>query len=187
MFNKRGQGLSTQAIILIVLGVFVLAILILGFTMGWKNIAPWLGGGDNVKTIVDACSVACGTQSQYDYCTVERELKDANDNEIKTTCDVLSTSYPAYGVAECPSVTCGVGKIHDNENEAKKACIKDSATLNYKDGTLVKIYKCEKGDLAESSDNAKIRCLNLKSGQAIQYMDGNNLQSYECASADITK
>ena len=187
MFNKRGQGLSTQAIILIVLGVFVLAILILGFTMGWKNIAPWLGGGDNVKTIVDACSVACGTQSQYDYCTVERELKDANDNEIKTTCDVLSTSYTTYGIAECPSVTCGVGKIHDDEGKAKLACIKDSATLNYKDGTLVKIYKCEKDDLAKSSDDAKIRCLNLKSGQEIQYVDDDNLQSYTCVPEDITE
>ena len=40
--NKRGQGLSTNAIILIVLGVVVLVVLIGGFTIGWGQMAPWI-------------------------------------------------------------------------------------------------------------------------------------------------
>ena len=109
--NKRGQGLSVNAIIMIVLGVVVLAVLILGFTMGWKNIAPWIGGGDNVDnvdTVVTACSVACGTQSQYDFCTSPRELK-AGDIELKNvTCNKLATnsSYIIYGISNCSAVTC---------------------------------------------------------------------------------
>ena len=66
MQNKRGQGLSTQAIILIVLGVAVLVIMIIGFTVGWDKIAPWLSR-DNVDSIVTQCEVACSTQSVYDF------------------------------------------------------------------------------------------------------------------------
>ena len=99
--NKRGQGLSVNAIIMIVLGVVVLAVLILGFTMGWNNIVPWIGGGNNVKTIVTACDVACGTQSVYDYCTFERELKDAEGKEVEATCEILAKSNPEYGIKAC--------------------------------------------------------------------------------------
>lgn len=119
--NKKGQGLSVNAIIMIVLGVVVLAVLILGFTMGWNNIAPWLGGGDNVNTIVTACGVACGTQSQYDFCTVQREIKvDSNvletinnnkkDDAVvnlsitnKYTCNNL-LNYPSLGIQDCSNI-----------------------------------------------------------------------------------
>ena len=106
MFNKRGQGLSVNAIIMIVLGVVVLAVLILGFTMGGKNIAPWIGGGDNVDTIVKACSVACGTQSQYDYCTIQRDLKDAEKVEKTDNCNNFATNieYKKYGIKKCPNL-----------------------------------------------------------------------------------
>ena len=36
--NKKGQGLSINAIILIVLGIVVLVFLILGFALGWGNL-----------------------------------------------------------------------------------------------------------------------------------------------------
>ena len=106
--NKRGQGLSTNAIVLIVLGVIVLAVLILGFTMGWKNIAPWIGGGNNVDEIGDACSIACSTKSKYDFCSVERELTDKDGKEVKETCEVLATddTHSEYGVSTCSSITC---------------------------------------------------------------------------------
>jgi len=72
--DKRGQGLSTNAIILIILGVVVLAVLIIGFTMGWDTIAPWLSK-DNVQNIVTSCETACVIQNVYDYCTSERVIK----------------------------------------------------------------------------------------------------------------
>ena len=122
MFNKRGQGLSVNAIIMIVLGVFVLAVLILGFTMGWGNIKDRISPSNNVKTIADACSVACGTQSVFDYCTTKREikmdddaLKTINEDAIKAvsvsdlvvgnkyTCiDLLE--YPKLGIQDCKSI-----------------------------------------------------------------------------------
>jgi len=109
MQNKRGQGLSTSAIVLIVLGIIILVILSVGFTMGWSNIALWIGG-DNVDTIVNQCQAACSTMSVYDFCTKQRELK-ADDlpgdvKSITNTCEYFSTAegYGAYGIAECPGL-----------------------------------------------------------------------------------
>lgn len=111
MQNKRGQGLSTNAIILIILGVIVLVVLILGFTMGWDTIAPWIKKGNNVDGISRQCSVACTTQNSYDFCSKERTLKapdlpEENGEEIKEkkgTCSFFATEddYSPYGIEDC--------------------------------------------------------------------------------------
>ena len=107
--DKKGQGLSTNAIILIILGVVILVVLIIGFTLGWERIAPWIKPSNNVKDIVQACSIACSTENIYDYCNFERELK-AEDlpggvKSIKETCtffsNVLNTEYTKYGIKSC--------------------------------------------------------------------------------------
>jgi len=109
--KKRGQGLSTNAIILIVLGVFVLAILILGFTIGWAKINPFLST-NNVNTIVTSCGVACETRSLYDFCTAPRELKaddlPGNVKSIKGNCTFFATNtdYNKYGINDCSTITC---------------------------------------------------------------------------------
>ena len=108
--NKRGQGLSTNAIILIILGVFVLAILILGFTLGWDKLAPWISTSDNnVATIATACTIACNTHSQFDFCSVGRTVNDGV-NEFEDTCYNLATGaeYTSknYGINKCPAITC---------------------------------------------------------------------------------
>jgi hypothetical protein len=106
MQNKRGQGLSTNAIILIVLGVVILVVLIIGFTMGWANIAPWLSS-DNVDTIANQCQSACATRSVYDFCTKQRELKvdDLPDGvkSVTESCLFFSTTenYEKYGIEDC--------------------------------------------------------------------------------------
>ena len=106
--SRRGQGLSVNAIIMIVLGVVVLAVLALGFTMGWKNIAPWIGAGNNVDNIVTACSVAGNTQSKYDFCTVKRELKTEDGTFKDVNCFALANikSFSKYGVGKASSITC---------------------------------------------------------------------------------
>jgi hypothetical protein len=114
--NQRGQGLSTNAIILIILGVVILVVLIIGFTMGWSNIAPWLSG-DNVNTIANQCEASCSTQSSYDYCTKQRELKasdlpvDTNGKRQKSvtmSCFEFSVlpGYGDYGIKDCPGLSC---------------------------------------------------------------------------------
>ena len=91
MNNKRGQGLSTNAIILMVLGVIVLVILIAGFIVGWSKIAPFLSK-NNVDTIANQCSASCATNSQYDYTGKIMELNDG-ETKIKTTCEILSKQF----------------------------------------------------------------------------------------------
>lgn len=112
MENKRGQGLSTGAIVLIIIGVVVLVILIIGFTLGWKKILPFLSEEDNVDEVVQACQAECVVQSEYGFCQKIMRLKAPNlpgDVEFKdATCQFFSTDlgYANYGVAECPEVTC---------------------------------------------------------------------------------
>lgn len=104
--DKRGQELSTNAIILIVLGIVVLVILIIGFTVGWNRIAPWLSS-DNVNTVVTQCESACSTGSVYDFCGKVRKLNDG-ETEIETSCATFAviSEYSKYGIAKCPEITC---------------------------------------------------------------------------------
>ena len=106
MLNRKGQGMSTNTIILLILGLAVLIVLVLGFTMGWSKIAPFLSSS-NVDTIATACETACSLGSTYDYCTAPRTLKDAEGNEIKASCAVLSkeSSLKQYGIKDC-SLNC---------------------------------------------------------------------------------
>ncbi len=105
MNNKRGQGMSTNAIILIILGIVVLVVLILGFTMGWDKLAPWFSK-NNVDTIVIACEASCSTNGIYDFCMMGRDLK-AEDTKLKeVTCNYLSKNQTIYGISRCSSIEC---------------------------------------------------------------------------------
>ncbi len=104
--NKKGQGLSTNAIILIVLGVIVLVIMAVGFMAGWDKIAPWIKPSNNVDEIVQACSLACSSGSSYEYCSKNRTLyaEDLPDKDgITNNCEIFGTdsSYKHYGVDAC--------------------------------------------------------------------------------------
>ncbi len=106
MKNKRGQGMSTSTIVLLILAVVVLVILILGFTMGWSKVAPWLSKA-NVDNVVNTCSAACSTGGAYDFCRVDRELIDESKNKFHASCAVFSTvnEFRKYGIKTC-SIDC---------------------------------------------------------------------------------
>jgi len=103
MLNKRGQGLSTNAIILIVLGIIVLVILVVGFYAGWDKIAPWIKPDNNVQDVVSSCSIACSTGSVYDYCSKPRDLfAEDIPNGIEANCTFFSgTAFEKYGIEPC--------------------------------------------------------------------------------------
>jgi hypothetical protein len=112
MLSKRGQGLSTNAIVLMVLGVIILVVLVVGFTVGFEKIAPWLSS-NNVDTIVTSCSVACSTNNIYEFCSLERTLKaddlPSGGKEVMGTCNDLAneevnSEYAKYGIQECPAL-----------------------------------------------------------------------------------
>jgi len=105
----RGQGLSVNAIILIVLGIAVLVVLILGFTIGWGSILPFVKT-NNVQNIVTMCETACTTGAQYDYCSTKRMVNDGANKGFESTCVELSSNETYvgrnYGVSSCPQIDC---------------------------------------------------------------------------------
>ena len=109
MQSKRGQALSTNSIILIILGVIILVVLIVGFNAGWQSFAPWLKS-NNVDTIMQSCEAACAVQGTYDFCSVERELKDDDGVNIDASCYVLSLdeNLKKYGIKSCDTLHCSI-------------------------------------------------------------------------------
>ncbi len=142
MQNKKGQGLSTNAIILIILGVIILVILIAGFTIGWGQLKDTFFPSNNIKTIVQQCEAACTTNSKYDYCTKMRILK-VDRVEIETNCAIFSVigEYDKYDIKECPSINCDFdcGSIKVGENTAVP---KDSCEDTEEDVTSIADVKC---------------------------------------------
>lgn len=104
--NKRGQGLSTNAIILIVLGVIVLVILAVGFMAGWDKIAPWIKKTNNVQEIAQACNIACSTNAKFDYCSFERTLDDGTIKILGNCLYFNSLENNKYGIVDCPGIIC---------------------------------------------------------------------------------
>lgn len=109
--NKRGQGLSTNAIILIILGIVVLAVLVAGFTIGWSSFVSYVPS-NNVNAVVTQCGIACSTDNTYDYCIESRTLKASElpngEKEVTENCNFFATEedYRNYGIATCSSITC---------------------------------------------------------------------------------
>ncbi len=122
--NKRGQGLSTNAIILIILGVVILVMLIVGFSVGWGTLVPFLKS-DNVDTVVQSCATACSTGSVYSYCSKAKEL-ETGEQEVETTCYMLEKleEFDRFGLDPCNidcSLNCGdVSVIVDSVERAGK-------------------------------------------------------------------
>lgn len=89
MESKKGAELTVTTIIVIVLALVVLVVLVLGFTSGWGNLwgrITGFFGGPNIDSVVQACGIACTSQSNYDYCTRERTLKwEENGKTIQVT------------------------------------------------------------------------------------------------------
>lgn len=70
--NKKGQEMSVSTLVLIVIGIIILVVVILGFSMGWQNL--WnkiniFGGASNVQTVIQSCQLAAASDSTYSYCS----------------------------------------------------------------------------------------------------------------------
>ena len=107
MINKKGQGMSISTVILLILGLVILVVLILGFTIGWSKLAPWIST-NNLDTLKNSCATFCTTTSQYDFCSVTRDVKDGTNAKFQATCNDLATkaTYTSrgYGITPCPNL-----------------------------------------------------------------------------------
>ncbi len=145
--DKRGQGLSVNAIILIILGLVVLVALIIGFTFGFQGLKDRFSTSNNVGTIVSACQTACATNVQYDFCTSPRDLK-ADSVQIKdVTCFYLADKKPEFGIAKCGAITCTNSVLLSEPNFQSYVCpAENSGKTVYNisaDGTALLNKKCE--------------------------------------------
>jgi len=107
--NKKGQELSTNTIIMVVLGIIVLVILVLGFTIGWDRFLPFIRS-NNVDQIKSACAFACSSDNTYDYCSLPRDVNDGVNDKFTESCYNLTskTEYATrnYGIEACSTVDC---------------------------------------------------------------------------------
>ncbi len=105
--NKKGQGMSTNTIVLLILGLILLVALIFGFATGWKTFSN-IANPTNIDSLVEDCQVACSLGNEYAFCSSERNLRiNEQDTKIKTSCYVLSglDEYASYFGA-CPGIQC---------------------------------------------------------------------------------
>lgn len=107
MINKKAQGMSISTIILLILGLVILVVLILGFTMGWSKLLPWIST-NNIDTIKTSCGTACSMTNQYDFCSVKRTVKDGVNDKFEASCQDLATKQVylsrGYGIVPCPNL-----------------------------------------------------------------------------------
>ena len=106
--NKRGQGMSTNTIVLLILGLIILVALIFGFATGWKSFKKVISP-TNVDNIVEDCDVVCGLGNKFSYCKGDRILRvNEDDLEVTSSCAILAglSEFKKYGVGACPAISC---------------------------------------------------------------------------------
>jgi len=144
MENKKAQGMSVNTIILIVLGLIILVVLILGFSMGWANLKDLIAPSNNVDKIVQQCEIACNTDQKYAFCSEKRELKSTDEKLEDVTCYSLAEKKSVYGVAKCSIIDCGV---YASLTLAKEACANDGDEIQYLEGLQTVVYPCAASDI----------------------------------------
>jgi hypothetical protein len=88
--NKKAQDLSIGTLILIVLGIVVLVLLVLGFSMGWENLWEKInifGGGSSIGTVASACELAAQQDNKYGYCQEFKKVKIGQSSEYVNCLD----------------------------------------------------------------------------------------------------
>ena len=107
--NKKGAEMTIGTIIIIILALVVLVVIIYGFSTGWANlwekIISFGGQKVNVQSVINSCSLACSTNSAYDYCNLQRKMTfgDDRDKQDKTwTCHDLEGD----NLLRCDDIEC---------------------------------------------------------------------------------
>lgn len=100
--NKKGQDLSIGTLILIVLGIVVLVLLILGFTIGWDNLWDRInifGGGAAIGDVIVNCRT---TSDSFTYCNTFHKV-DVDGNTEYVSCEDTRVEQGLEKTIDCPN------------------------------------------------------------------------------------
>ncbi|MBS3172253.1 hypothetical protein J4438_01565 [Candidatus Woesearchaeota archaeon] len=111
--SKKGQSLSVNTIIIMILAIFVLIILVVAFTGGtgdfMNNIAQlWSGSGIDSQKAAVTCNGMCNTYNtaqsakvKTDFCTKVFKIDYDGDKKVdeELTCPEMSS-------VSCPTIQC---------------------------------------------------------------------------------
>ncbi|MBI5804363.1 hypothetical protein HY450_03905 [Candidatus Pacearchaeota archaeon] len=137
--NKKAQDLSIGTLILIVLGIIVLVLLILGFSLGWSNLWEKInifGGSSSISDIVTACNLAVTANSKFSYCQDFKEIKLDGETQYLNCQD--SRVQPNLD----SSVNCDVEGLTDAKDIAEWQCLKLQQQNKLKANTKVNGFTC---------------------------------------------
>ncbi len=132
--NKRGQDLSIGTLILIVLGIIVLVLLILGFSLGWSNLWEKInifGGGNSLGDAATACGLAVTSQNTFDYCQNFRAIKVDGKTEY------VNCQDPRIEPSLSQKLNCD-----SSANLVKNKCLELARSGNLEDDTKVNNQLC---------------------------------------------
>ena len=120
--NKKGAEFTVTTLVVIVLALVVLVVLALGFGTGWQNLWDRLSGLTspvNVDAVKQACSYACSTQAEYNYCQIKRDVKlEGGKSYDDLSCSQLANraEFEKLGFEKCEEIKCPlVGSAEDFE------------------------------------------------------------------------
>ena len=143
--KKRGQGLSTTAIILIILGIIILVVLVIGFSVGWGKILPFVSNS-NVDSIATQCSTACTQNSVFEFCTKGRDLNNGTATLKSVNCYYLAEKQQQYGIESCPGVTASCANVFVSAADAAdlqtKCADNEGKTVQALIGNKLESYPC---------------------------------------------
>lgn len=124
MGNKKGAEFTISTLVVIVLAIIVLVVVVLGFGTGWSNLWNQISSyssPSNVDTIKQACSLACSSQSAFDYCCVVRNVRfDRGGDVTPSTCrdaviKPVACDLTCDVAVTCASVMCANGQTKEKD------------------------------------------------------------------------
>ncbi len=131
--NKKGQDLSIGTLILIVLGIVVLVLLILGFSLGWDNLWEKInifGGSSSVGDVVTQCSLSITQANTYDYCNSFKSIKidgkteylNCQDDRVQGSLSKTGLTCTGDPVAEFCKTKAGDQKFTNEVKVNQRTC-----------------------------------------------------------------
>ena len=111
MVNKKGQEMSVATLILIVIGIVVLVLVILGFTMGWKSLWEKVNifqPSSNVDSLMQSCNFALtqpGAFCEYKLVSLDGKSQYVNCRDSRISSG-LEGSAPSDCATNTPKIYC---------------------------------------------------------------------------------